>query len=153
MYNQVYVGSFGMIEVICDDQYVISTRFIDVLIDVNPNQVTSDAIKQITEYDQGKRTNFELPIKFTDNFSGHVLKTLAKVKADQVYSYKDLATLCGNPKASRAIGSIMAKNKYPLIIPCHLIIKSDGTLGNYQYGIKLKEKLIKINLKNGGSYE
>jgi methylated-DNA-[protein]-cysteine S-methyltransferase len=153
MFNQIYKGSFGMIEVICDQNYVISTRFIDSMVDVNPNHLTKLAVKQIREYDQGNRVNFELPIKFAHNFTSQVLKVLSQLNGDKVYSYKELAILCGKQKAYRAIGTVMSKNQHPLIIPCHLIIKSDGTIGNYRYGSKLKAELIKINLKNGGSYE
>lgn len=72
-----------------------------------------------------------------------VLETLFdKVKHGSVITYHRLAELTGNPKASRAVGTAMALNPFPLIIPCHRVLKSDLTVGNYGSGPKLKLYLL-----------
>jgi len=76
-------------------------------------------------------------------FGRKVLFTLFnEVPRGKVVSYKQLAELSGFPKAVRAVASVMAKNPFPLVIPCHRVIKSDGSLGNYGPGKKLKEHFL-----------
>lgn len=90
--------------------------------------------------------DFELPDKGNlTKFAKKVLLTLfTKVPRGTVVSYKQLAELSGYPKAVRAVGSVMAKNPFPIIIPCHRVIKSDGSSGNYGPGKKLKEHFLKL---------
>ena len=76
-------------------------------------------------------------------FQRKVYKTLLKVPAGDVISYSKLAKLAGFNNASRAVGSAMKKNKIPIIIPCHRVIRSDGSLGYYSGGIKWKRALLK----------
>ncbi len=72
-----------------------------------------------------------------------VLETLFdKVKHGKVITYHKLAELTGNPKASRAVGTAMASNQFPLVIPCHRVIRSDLSLGNFGSGVKLKLYLL-----------
>lgn len=72
-----------------------------------------------------------------------VLETLSdKVTHGKIITYQRLAESTGNPKASRAAGTAMALNPFPLIIPCHRVIKSDYSLGNFGSGVKLKLYLL-----------
>ena len=67
---------------------------------------------------------------------------LEKVTHGKVITYQGLAKLTGNPKASRAVGTAMSSNPFPLLLPCHRVIKSDFSLGNYGSGVKLKLYLL-----------
>jgi len=70
-----------------------------------------------------------------ESFSDRVLCTLyQKIPVGSMISYGDLAKLCQNDKAARAVGSCMRRNRFPLIIPCHRVITSNGSLGNYSSG-------------------
>lgn len=85
-------------------------------------------------------------------FTNNVLKTLLKkVKKGDVISYSKLATLSGYPNAARALGTVMAKNRFPLFIPCHRVIKNDGTTGNFlkdnPSGKEIKKKLLELEQK------
>lgn len=72
-----------------------------------------------------------------------VLETLFdNVHHGKVITYQRLAELTGNPKASRAVGTAMASNPFPLLIPCHRVIKSDLSLGNFGSGVNLKLHLL-----------
>jgi O-6-methylguanine DNA methyltransferase len=71
-------------------------------------------------------------------FNEKVLEVVAKIPAGKVLTYSQVAALSGNPKASRAVGSIMAKNQ-DKNIPCHRVVKSDGTIGMYN-GLQGKSK-------------
>lgn len=67
------------------------------------------------------------------NFTQKVQQIVSQIPKGQIKTYSEIATLAGSPKASRAVGSIMAKNFNPTI-PCHRVIRSDGHIGNYNRG-------------------
>jgi methylated-DNA-[protein]-cysteine S-methyltransferase len=79
------------------------------------------------------------------SFQIKVWKAIERIPKGKVKTYKDLAKNVGNPKASRAVANACGKNPYPIKIPCHRVIRSDGGLGGYsgKGGIKLKKKLLK----------
>ncbi|MFN3420713.1 MAG: methylated-DNA--[protein]-cysteine S-methyltransferase [Armatimonadota bacterium] len=75
----------------------------------------------------------------------HILQTLKRFsRIGQTITYGELARLCGLPKAARLVGQAMAKNPVPLLIPCHRVIRSDGSLGGFAGGIDLKRKLLEL---------
>lgn len=74
----------------------------------------------------------------------HVLKTLIKIPMGRTISYGDLAKKSGFGKAARFVGSTMAKNNFPIFIPCHRVIKSDGRIGNYSAGADIKRFLLEF---------
>ena len=78
-------------------------------------------------------------------FQIKVWKAISKIPRGQVRTYKELAKLIKKPKASRAVANACGKNPYPIKIPCHRVIRSDGGLGGYsgKGGIKAKRKLLK----------
>jgi methylated-DNA-[protein]-cysteine S-methyltransferase len=81
-----------------------------------------------------------------------ILNLLLSIPQGKVSTYKDIATILGRSKASRSIGKILNKNPFPIIIPCHRIVKSDGSIGGYVLGIEFKERLLKnegITIING----
>jgi len=85
-------------------------------------------------------------------FTNKILKTLLKtVKKGGTISYSNLAVLSGYPKAARALGTVMAKNRFPLFIPCHRVIKNDGNIGNFlkgnPSGREIKMKLLALEQK------
>lgn len=77
-------------------------------------------------------------------FSQKVWKVMRDIPAGMTISYAQLAKKAGSPAAFRAAGSACGNNLIAPIIPCHRIIKSDGTLGNYGYGVAIKEKLLRL---------
>ncbi len=78
-------------------------------------------------------------------FQIEVWKELSKIPKGEVRTYKQIAKSIGKPKSSRAVANACAKNPYPIVIPCHRVIRSDGTIGGYsgQGGVKLKKELLK----------
>jgi methylated-DNA-[protein]-cysteine S-methyltransferase len=75
-------------------------------------------------------------------FTQDVWKALRTVKAGKVISYADLAARAGRPLAVRAAGTAMATNLIAPIVPCHRVVKTGGAIGNYGFGVELKEKLL-----------
>lgn len=86
-----------------------------------------------------------IPVKVElSEFQERVLRSMRGIKSGKTLSYQQLAKKCGSPRASRAVGSACARNPIPLIIPCHRVITSDGSLGNYGYGQKRKRWLLEF---------
>lgn len=85
-------------------------------------------------------------------FQIKVWKAISKIPRGQVRTYKELAKLIKKPKASRAVANACGKNPYPIKIPCHRVIRSDGSLGGYsgRGGINTKKNILK---KEGYNFE
>jgi O-6-methylguanine DNA methyltransferase len=104
--------------------------------------------EQITAYFDGAHINFSQDIPLgLDRFSSFGISVLTACRAvefGQTITYSRLARKSGRPAASRAVGSVLAKNPLPLIIPCHRVIRSDGKLGGFSApgGVKLKKRLL-----------
>jgi methylated-DNA-[protein]-cysteine S-methyltransferase len=107
-----------------------------------------DAIRrQLDEYFAGQRTEFELDIdwRLSHGFRRMVLERLyADVHFGEVTSYLDLARAVGSPKASRAVGTAMATNPLPIVVPCHRVLRTGGGLGGYGGGLPMKQHLLTL---------
>ncbi len=105
-----------------------------------------DFRQQLFEYLDGRRTRFEVDIDLSDLPSFHraVLTACRGIPFGQTASYAELAREVGRPRAARAVGQAMASNPLPLVIPCHRIIASDGTIGGFSSsrGVTQKERLL-----------
>lgn len=111
------------------------------------NELFSIFKDQLLEYFEGKRTNFDhlelLDPKGTD-FQKSVWQALLKIPYGKTSSYKEIAKAIGRPRATQAVGTAIGKNPFLIIIPCHRVIKADGSLGGFAYGSEVKSKLLKI---------
>lgn len=77
-----------------------------------------------------------------NSFKNRVLKIVSRIPRGRVMTYKQVACLAGRPRAYRAVGNILNENYNP-DAPCHRVIRSDGTLGGYNRGIRKKQELLK----------
>ena len=108
-------------------------------------ELLSMATIQLDEYFQGKRTTFSLPFKLTGTpFQLAVWKELQNIPYGKTTSYKEIAQKINKPKAYRAVGMANNKNPFPIIIPCHRVIGSNGKLIGYAGGLKLKNYLLEL---------
>ena len=104
----------------------------------------------LERYFAGERVEFPLDVvAFAEahgctRFEADVLGALADVPYGSTVSYRELAALAGRPAAQRAAGSVMARNPLPVILPCHRVVRSDGTLGNYGDDPRWKAKLLTL---------
>lgn len=112
-------------------------------IDDSESQEIKDVINQFTEYFQGKRTEFSLKLapQGTD-FQKRVWKQLQEIPFGKTTSYQKMANALGDPKVIRAAASANGKNPIPIIIPCHRVIGSDGSLTGYAGGLHRKKWLL-----------
>ncbi len=124
----------------------IRSRFnINAVLDMHR---TGDVIDQLLEYLHVSRRQFDLPLDLSDlsNFQQRVLHLTAQIPYGQTSTYKELAVRMGNPRAARAVGRVEATNPIPLVIPCHRVVGTDGSLHGYggPGGIKLKTWLLQL---------
>ena len=77
-------------------------------------------------------------------FAKKVYQAVLKIPLGEVRSYKWVASKAGRPAAARSVGQILKRNPYPLIIPCHRVIKTNGKLGGYRWGNRNKQKLLEL---------
>lgn len=107
----------------------------------------TEALDLIRGYFGGEKIDFSiLDVIYLEgtSFQQRVWDSLRKIEYGKTISYKQLAGMAGNPNSFRAAGSANSKNLIPLIIPCHRVIKSDGSPGGYSAGLDIKEKLLEI---------
>ncbi|MDQ1238455.1 MAG: methylated-DNA-[protein]-cysteine S-methyltransferase [Thermodesulfobacteriota bacterium] len=105
--------------------------------------------KLVTEMDgyfAGKLMRFTTPVFPLGGsaFARKVWDTLMLIPYGETKSYSQVAALIGRPLAHRAVGSAVGSNEIPIIIPCHRVVRSDGTLGGYGPGIEFKKKLLHL---------
>jgi O-6-methylguanine DNA methyltransferase len=107
------------------------------------------AKQQLDEYFLGKRQSFDIPLNMVGtDFQKSVWQTLLKIPYGQTLSYKQEAITLGKESAVRAVANANGANNIGIIIPCHRVIASDGTLGGYSGGIDRKEFLLNLEYKN-----
>jgi len=101
---------------------------------------------QLDEYFDGRRRSFDLHLDWalSTGFRRRVLAELAQVTYGEVVTYRTLAERSGSPKASRAVGSAMATNPIPIVVPCHRVIRTGGALGGYGGGLEMKRHLLAL---------
>ncbi len=107
--------------------------------------VISLVIKQLDEYFRGERRVFDVPLDFDGtDFQKRVWNELLKIPFGKTISYGSLARRLENEKAVRAVGTANGRNPIAIIVPCHRVIQSNGSLGGYNGGLELKTRLLQI---------
>lgn len=101
--------------------------------------------KQLLEYLEGKRKNFDVPLNPKGTkFMKEVWTALQEIPYGEVRTYGQIAKKIGKPKAARAVGMANHRNPIPIIIPCHRVIGGNGKLVGYALGMDMKEFLLKL---------
>ena len=113
------------------------------------NRGWENLIQKVKEYYSGEKvdfTDYQLNLDNYTNFQKKILQTVKKIPYGGIRSYKEVAEAAGYPRAYRAVGSTMRNNPLPLVVPCHRVIKSDGSIGGFsgQKDNPLKKKMIDL---------
>jgi len=107
--------------------------------------ICKDIDQLIADLFIGKKKNFDLSLlnlsRLTD-FSAKVLKQAYKIPRGKVATYSGLAAKVGNPRAARAVGTALANNPFPILIPCHRVVRAGGRLGQFGGGSDMKKQLL-----------
>lgn len=111
-----------------------------------PNSITQNSAKQLKSYFAGELKIFDLPLDLEgySDFSLRVWKELLTIPYGKTISYMQLAIQLGNPKCIRAAATANGKNPLPIVIPCHRVIGSDGSLTGFALGLDVKKTLLSI---------
>jgi methylated-DNA-[protein]-cysteine S-methyltransferase len=109
-----------------------------------PIQQTVERLQRFAAGTDDDFLNIPIDLSHLTDFQRRVVKACRKIKAGQTKSYADLAAIAGSPRAARAVGNVMRSNRYPLIVPCHRVIGSNGKLCGFTspQGLAMKEKLL-----------
>lgn len=104
------------------------------------------AATQLGEYFARRRTNFDLPLdlRLSHGFREEVLSYLPEIGYGHTASYGEVAAAMGRPKAVRAVGTACARNPLPVVVPCHRVVRSDGSTGGYVGGVEAKNTLLSL---------
>jgi methylated-DNA-[protein]-cysteine S-methyltransferase len=102
--------------------------------------------RQLEEYFDGKRRQFELPVDIRGGtpFQRKVLEAASRIPFGSCACYTDVAERIGHPKAQRAVGTALGKNPVAIVIPCHRVVAAGGRLGGYTGGLDIKKTLMSI---------
>ncbi|HYI60616.1 MAG TPA: methylated-DNA--[protein]-cysteine S-methyltransferase [Acidimicrobiales bacterium] len=105
---------------------------------------TDEAARQLEEYFAGRRRRFDVPVdlRLVGGFRRAVIERLADIAYGTTTSYAALAAAAGNARAVRAVGSACSHNPVPVVVPCHRVVRSDGTIGQYLGGTDTKVALL-----------
>jgi methylated-DNA-[protein]-cysteine S-methyltransferase len=107
---------------------------------------TDEVARQLDEYFAGRRHTFDVPVdlRLVQGFRRTVITHLPDIAYGTTASYGTLAAAAGNPAAARAVGSACAHNPVPVVVPCHRVIRNDGTIGQYVGGTEAKAALLAL---------
>ncbi len=110
------------------------------------HRLLSEAREQLAEYFEGSRRSFELPLDLScgSSFQRRVWEATSHIPYGQVRSYGQIARALASAGSARAVGRALGRNPVPIIVPCHRVTRTDGTLGGYSGGPHIKRALLAI---------
>jgi methylated-DNA-[protein]-cysteine S-methyltransferase len=102
--------------------------------------------RELEQYFRGRRRTFDVPVDLSGitPFQRRVLAQTARIAFGDLRTYRSIAARLGNAKASRAVGGAVGANPVPIVVPCHRVVATDGTLGGYAGGLAAKRALLAI---------
>lgn len=111
------------------------------------DELLADARRQLTEYFAGERSTFDLPLRPVGApFQLRVWEALLRIPYGETASYGELARELGHPTAARAVGAANGRNPIAIVVPCHRVIGSDGSLTGYAGGLECKRALLDLEV-------
>lgn len=145
LFQSTYNSPLGLIQIFAEHSSIVEIKFSEDRINLEPNEVTEMCVQQLDEYFNGNLKSFDLPLepKGTD-FQKSVWQSLLNIPYGKSISYKLQAQGLNNPKAIRAIAAANGQNPIAIIIPCHRVLGSDGSLTGYASGLDKKRRLLEL---------
>ena len=145
----VFVTARGLLRIAFDTEEfaTVAAEVADALgpVIVEDAGITAQAVRELGEYFAGERRTFDVALDLRLSrgaFRSTVQQALSDIPFGSTMSYAEMADHLGNPKAVRAVGTACATNPIPLVLPCHRIVRSDGTFGNYRGGHARKQWVL-----------
>lgn len=148
-YISYYESPIGLIKITANENAITGLDFVYKKTKEEENELIIICKKQLDEYFKGERIEFDLDIHLNGTeFQVAVWNELKKIPYGEKRSYKDIARAIGNEKAVRAVGGANNKNKIAIIVPCHRVVGSDGSLTGYAGGLWRKQWLLEHESRN-----
>ncbi len=145
MFYYSYDTLIGKIYIAEENGFITNISFKKINAEEKETQLIKQTFNELNEYFNGERKFFDLPLApFGTTFQKKVWEELQKIPYGQTVTYKYIAKQTGNEKACRAVGMANNKNPIAIIIPCHRVVGSNGSLTGYAGGIKIKQKLLEL---------
>lgn len=141
-----FPSPFGFITITAEAEKITSVELCKKVTSLGSSKVLDEAGKQLSLYLKGSLPKFSLPTKVSGTpFQIAVWKAIAKVSFGETISYGEIATALGKPNAARAVGAAVGANPTPLLVGCHRVLGSSGSVTGYSggQGIKTKRLLLK----------
>ena len=150
-YGQIYDTEIGRLCILQEGEAIVvldiaeHTSDADLTVIWQETPLLKEAISQVQEYLSGSRRTFTLPYRFEGTvFQEKVWQALLEIPYDETRTYGQIAARIGNPKGARAVGMACNRNRILLLIPCHRVIGSDGSLTGFGGGIEVKRSLLEL---------
>jgi methylated-DNA-[protein]-cysteine S-methyltransferase len=145
-YYDTFESPLGTLSLVFTGKILIGVTFKKPTGVIRKGEAPSLIKKELREYFENGRQAFTQKIDFAKGtgFDRNVWLALKEVPYGETRTYKWLAEKLGNPAASRAVGQALSRNPIPILLPCHRIIESDGSIGGYSAGSDIKRRLLEI---------
>jgi methylated-DNA-[protein]-cysteine S-methyltransferase len=148
-----FPSPFGFITITAEDEKITSVELCKKVTSLGSSKVLDDAGTQLALYLKGALPKFSLPLKVSGTpFQLAVWKSIAKVPFGKTISYGEIAKAIGKPQAARAVGAAVGANPTPLLVGCHRVLGSNGSLTGYSGGQGIKTKKLLLD-HEGVDYE
>ena len=140
----------GMLRLVSDGTHLLAIEFEGMYGDDTDAIECNDAVlnsctQQLAEYFRGERQDFDLPLGACGTpFQQSVWAALREIPYGEVRSYRDIARSINNAAAVRAVGAANGRNPLPVVVPCHRVIGSDGSLTGFAGGLEMKTLLLQL---------
>ena len=146
MNSTIIPSPIGNLKINAENGHIVSIDFRAENGDEGNSQpVLIEAARQLSEYFAGHRKVFDLPLAPGGTaFQQAVWKALAAIPFGDLRSYRDIAEEIGKPNAVRAVGAANGRNPIPIVVPCHRVIGSDGSLTGFAGGLDMKRALLAL---------
>jgi methylated-DNA-[protein]-cysteine S-methyltransferase len=148
-----YRSPVGIIRITEEDDFITSVHFMDQEVEIIPAEthLLKRAVKQMDEYFAGERKDFDLPVRqHGSDFQQSVWQCLCTIDYGQTISYGQQSKKMNNPLAIRAIASANGQNHLAIVVPCHRVIGSDGSLTGFGGGLWRKKWLLEHEARVSG---
>lgn len=149
-YWNIYITKIGTLIIVENENRISKIEIVKTNIEYPKGKkvetlLIKKAYKQISEYLDGKRKEFTLPLLIKGTkFQEKVWKALLQIPYGETRTYGEIAKQIGNEKASRAVGGASHNNPIMIVVPCHRVIGSNKKIVGYAGGIEVKENLLKL---------
>lgn len=146
-FSDYFASPIGTLLIKASEKGLVGVEMVNALnAEIKSSVVIRNTVTQLEQYFNKERKNFDIPLDLSGVtiFQRHIYRLLLEIPYGTTITYAQLSKLYGDIKAIRAVATANAKNPVPVIIPCHRVIGSDGTLRGFRLGLDAKQDLLRL---------